>query len=265
MSNSVLNILQITDVHLRPSVGERVLGVDTADSLRAVLSQAIAQRQPDAVLATGDIAHDAEARTYARFIAILEEFYTGPRLLLAGNHDLSGPMRGYLSDPSVLSLPGWDLIGLDSHVDDSVGGEVAQSDIVALREACAAAKDKHVLLATHHPPISLDCPWLDKHRIKNGPELLEWLSEHTSVKAMVFGHAHQIVESVFEPGLENRRIALLGTPSTCFQFAPRTAKFAIDDCKPGYRWLFLAAGGGVKSEVHRVADYPLNIELPQRH
>ncbi|MEE8306822.1 MAG: hypothetical protein V3R81_06125, partial [Gammaproteobacteria bacterium] len=142
--------------------------------------------------------------------------------------------------------------------------EVAAPDIAALRAACAAATDKHVLLATHHPPILVDCPWLDKDRIKNGAELLEWLSEHTTVRAIVFGHAHQIVESAFEPSVENHRIALMGTPSTCFQFAPRSAKFAIDDTKPGYRWLFLDGDGGVSSEVHRVADYPLKIEFPKR-
>jgi Icc protein len=260
----VLNILQITDVHLRSSAGQRLLGVDTDDSLRAVLTQAFAERKPDAVLVTGDVAHDAQVQTYERFISILDAFYDGPRLLLPGNHDLWAPMQRFLSEPSVLSLPGWDLIGLDSHVDDSTGGEVAEPEMLALREACAAATDKHILLATHHPPITLDCPWIDAHRIQNGTELLAWLSEHTTVRAMVFGHAHQIVESVFESRLENRRIALLGTPSTCFQFEPRSVKFTIDDRKPGYRWLFLGSDGGVTSEVHRVADYPLKIELPQR-
>ncbi len=259
----MLNVLQITDVHLLAGTHERLLGVDTTDSLRAVLRQALSERTPDALLATGDIAHNGEPETYDRFSAIVEEYYTGPRLVLPGNHDLWAPMSRYLRQPCVLSLPGWDLIGLDSHADGSPAAQLGEPDMLALREACAAAGDNHVLLATHHPPLMVDCPWLDKDRIQNADELLEWLSEHTRVVAMVFGHAHQIIESDYESA--GRRIALLGTPSTCFQFAPRSEKFAIDDTKPGYRWLYLASDGGVTSEVRRVADYPLNIELPQRH
>ncbi len=259
----MLNVLQITDVHLLAGAHERLLGVDTADSLRAVLNQAFGERTPDALLATGDIAHNGEPETYDRFSSIVDEFYAGPRLVLPGNHDLWAPMSRHLLKPCVLSLPGWDLIGLDSHADDCSGAQLGEPDMLELRQACAAAGDNHVLLATHHPPLSVDCPWLDKDRIQNADELLEWLSEHTRVVAMVFGHAHQIIESDYESA--GRRIALLGTPSTCFQFAPRSQKFALDDTKPGYRWLYLAGNGDVTSEVRRVDDYPLNIEFPQRH
>ena len=114
------------------------------------------------------------------------------------------------------------------------------------------------MIATHHPPLEVGCPWLDKDRIQNGPELLEWLSEHAGIKGMVFGHAHQVIESAYE------HLALLGSPSTCFQFAPRSESFAVDDGKPGYRWLRLDTQGGVQTEVGRVVDYPLTLDLSER-
>ena len=259
LPDTTLCVLQVTDTHLLARPGARLLGVDTADTLCAVLDQALSERQPDALLATGDIAHEASEATYAAFERIVEQRFQGPRLVVPGNHDLWAPMRSLLREPSVLELPGWRLIGLDSHVDDEPGAVVGDPEWQRLQEICTASQGEHVLVATHHPPIEINCPWLDKDRIKNGPQLLESLAEHGHVAAMVFGHAHQVVESKF------REISLLGTPSTCFQFEPRSARFSIDDRKPGYRWLYLDGDGGVRSEVRRVDDYPLTIDLSQKH
>ncbi len=254
-ANALTTVLQITDVHLRAQPDALLLGVDTAHSVRAVLGQALAEGSPDALLVTGDVCHDPEPAAYQRFVAIVTEYFQGPMLCLPGNHDLEAPMRGLLTEPCVLHLPGWDVIGLDSHVDDETRADVSEKDLAALQESLANVDGRHVLIATHHPPVDVGSPWLDKDRIPNAQELLELLSEHPSVKGMVFGHAHQVVESVY------RDIVLLGTPSTCFQFAPNTQTFSIDDSMPGYRWLYLNADGGVVSEVRRVTDYPLNIDL----
>jgi Icc protein len=252
-ANALTTVLHITDVHLRAAPDALLLGVDTAHSMNAVLDQALAERSPDALLVTGDVSHDPEPQAYERFAAILGERFQGPVLCLPGNHDLEAPMGQLLTEPSVLHLPEWDIIGLDSHVDNETGADVSEKDLAGLNAALADADVPNVIVATHHPPIEVGCPWLDKDRIQNGQELLEFLSEHASVKGMVFGHAHQVVESVY------RDIVLLGTPSTCFQFAPNTQTFSIDDTMPGYRWLYLYADGHVASEVGRVADYPLHI------
>jgi Icc protein len=242
-------------MHLRADPNPPLLGVDTAHSLNAVLSQALSEGIPDALLVTGDLSHDPEASAYQRFTAIVAKHYQGPMLCLPGNHDLLAPMVEQLVDPCVLRLPHWDLIGLDSHVDDAVEGELLASDMSALTANLRGAQGRHVLIATHHPPVDVGCPWLDKDRIQNGQELLDSLSEHASVKGMVFGHVHQVVET------EYRDIRLMGTPSTCFQFAPNTQTFSLDDRMPGYRWLHLYSDGSLRSEVRRVADYSLNIDV----
>ncbi|MCZ6710737.1 MAG: phosphodiesterase [Gammaproteobacteria bacterium] len=254
-ANALTTVLHITDVHLRAAPEALLLGVDTAHSVNAVLDQALAERSPDALLVTGDVSHDPEPAAYRRFAAIVAEHFQGPLLCLPGNHDLQAPMRHLLSEPCVLHLPGWDIIGLDSHVDNETEADVSDQDLARLKATLANVDERHVLVATHHPPIEVGCPWLDKDRIQNGQELLEFLSERASVKGLVFGHVHQVVESVY------RDIVLLGTPSTCFQFAPNTQTFSIDDTMPGYRWLYLYADGHVATEVGRVADYPLHIDL----
>ena len=256
--NRVTTVLQITDCHLRSETGKRLLGVDTEDSLRAVLSQALDEVTPDALLVTGDIAHDPSLDTYSRFAALVREYFSGPMLCIPGNHDLWAPMRSILCDPARLDLGNWQVIGIDTHVDDDVAACLRPADEQRLQEACVTAQGRHLLIACHHPPIGLECPWIDKHRIPGGDELLGWLSEHTCVKGMVFGHAHQIVDSSV------KHIALMGTPSSCFQFAPHTERFTIDTTMPGYRWLYLADDGTIATDVRRVEDYPLHIDLTQR-
>jgi Icc protein len=253
---SDLTVLQITDVHLRAEIGERLLGIDTWDSVNAVLDQALTEARPDALLVTGDIAHDPVPEVYQRFETLIRSRYDGPVLMLPGNHDVLAAM-GERAATKSLDLGAWVVLALDSHIDDAPQASVDEDEFALLKTGCMQSRDKHTLVATHHPPIDVDCPWLDKDRIQNGNELLEWMSEHSTVRAMVFGHAHQVVES------SHRRIKLLGTPSTCMQFAPHTDRFALDDQPPGYRWLNLERDGGVSSTVRRVADYPMTIDLSQ--
>lgn len=254
--SSDLAVLQITDVHLMGEIGERLLGIDTWDSINAVLEQALGEANPDAILVTGDIAHHPSPHVYERFEALLRSLYEGPVLMLPGNHDVLAAM-GDLALERRLDLGSWVLLALDSHIDDAPQADVDDAELAALKSACAEAGGKHALVATHHPPIPVGCPWLDKDRIQIGGELLEWLSEHSTVRAMVFGHAHQEVES------SHRQIKLFGTPSTCMQFAPRTERFAVDEQQPGYRWLYLRRDGAISSRVGRLADFPMTVDLSQ--
>ena len=261
---ATLTLLQLTDLHLLAEPDSRLLGVDTEASLRAVLGQAFAERQPDAVLATGDITHHGDSVAYQRFDQAVSDHFSGPVMVLPGNHDESAPMAGYLEQTTALELASWSIIGVDSHEDGQPGALLTADDEARLRQQCldAAARGQRTIIATHHPIVEVGCPWLDKDRIQNADELLEWLAEQTTVAAVIFGHAHQVIESRY------RHIHLFGTPATCFQFEPHSSSFAIDmdpaRGKPGYRWLLLHEDGTVTTQVKRVEDYPLEIELPPR-
>lgn len=255
-------VLQITDSHVRAREGLPLLGVDTADSLRAVLAQAFAEAVPDLLVASGDLAHDPEPESYRRFRDVLAPFNPGAVLYLPGNHDGLGPLTRTLPGPDTVRLGDWEVLGFDSHADDQPEADLSAEDREALQQRVRASSARFLLLVCHHPPVDVGCPWLDKDRIQSGAELLESLADDTRVRGMVFGHVHQAVET------RHRHIALLGAPSTCFQFAPGSPRFAIDEAngsrQPGYRWLNLYADGTVVTEVKRVRDYPLNIDLSNR-
>ncbi|MFU8814141.1 MAG: phosphodiesterase, partial [Pseudomonadales bacterium] len=149
-----------------------------------------------------------------------------------------------------------------THVDGQAQGLLGAARRQALLARIASATGAHILLACHHPPLSIDSPWLDQQRIPDGRELLESVAADDRVRGLVFGHVHQEVTTRFAG------LAVLGTPSTCFQFEPGSQRFAIDRSPrsgvPGYRWLELHADGALASDVRRADGYAMNIDLPHR-
>ena len=251
------SVLHITDLHLLERPGAKLLGVDTAASLDAVLDVALAERRPAAMLVTGDIAHEPTVATYRRFLNRLGERFDGPLLCLPGNHDRLAPMQAAGLPMAPINIDGWWLAGWDTHEDERPAARFDAAGWQALCDWVAQAGPKGIV-ATHHPLVAVDCPWLDKDRLANAQELLQCLSKMASVKALVFGHAHQALDRRHGP------LPLLGTPSTCFQFRPRSDAFSIDDAAPGYRWLHLRNNGRVGTEVGRAQGFPMTIDLSRR-
>ena len=246
-----LHILQVTDCHLFADPDATLLGVPVRDSLRAVLDSACAERRPDALLATGDIAQRPEPATYRLFLETVREHYDGPLLCVPGNHDLGAPFAATLPTEG-LALGGWRLLGVDTHVDDMAGGSVTPAELERL--AGALAGPGPTLVAGHHCPVATGCRWLDEHRIDNGDALMEVL-RRGGARAYAFGHIHQPFDQRPAGGLPT-----YGTPSTCFQFASNAPTFALDDAKPGCRWFALGADGGVRTRVARAEAFPLRID-----
>ena len=246
-SPGVRSVLHITDLHLLESEEKRLLDTDTTETLRAVLAAATGERQPAAVLATGDIAHDPVVSTYRHCLEVLGEFHAGPLLCLPGNHDLLQPMVDAGMPMQALELGPWHILPWDTHEDDGPSAVWDEAAWQALLNEIERAKG-HQVVATHHPLVDVGCPWLDKDRLGNAPELLECLAEASSVKSVVFGHAHQTVEE------RHGDMAILGTPSTCFQFEPHSLEFGLDGSAPGYRWLHLHDDGSLRTEVRRIKE-----------
>jgi len=261
-------LLQITDSHLLADPAATLLGVDTAATLVAVLEQALAEHLPDAVLATGDVAHDPDdPAAYERFRRLLEARYAGPLLTLPGNHDVGAPLAAVLGHTPALRLGSWEVLTFDSHRDGQAEASFTAGDRRALETRLQASRAVHLLLACHHPPLPVGCPWLDKDCIPEGAEVLESLAAAargpaqapSRLRALVCGHVHQAFAAA-HAGVE-----VLATPSTCFQFQPGSRRFAVDrgaeSGMPGYRWIELGADGRVTSRVRRLTGAPLNIDF----
>ena len=242
-----LTVLQITDTHLLDSPLETMHGVNTQNSLQAVLDHAIGEVAPDVVLATGDIAESATATVYRRFRDTITSRFGGPCLCVPGNHDRQDPFEPILSRCRHFrhTAPRWDIIGIDTHIEDHVEGHVREDELRRLdAELAAAAGD--VVVVGHHCPIDIGSPRFDAHRIVNGDQLTRLLNAHDRVRAYVCGHIHQPFDAFAGD------VRILATPSTCFQYAPGDADDPLDDAAPGYRWLELRESGNFDTGVARI-------------
>ena len=81
------------------------------------------------------------------------------------------------------------------------------------------------------------------------------LARYPQVKAVLWGHVHQEFDQ------QAAGIRWLATPSTCIQFTPRSADFAVEEKAPGYRWLRLYADGQLETGVSRVQGVKFELDI----
>ena len=230
--------------------GQTLLETDTEATLASVLEAAFAEidvADCDAIIASGDLAHQATEAVYRRFHGLITRFFNGPLLCLPGNHDVLSAMQAASLPMQSIIWSDWQLVALDSHEDDKPQSLITEIDRQALSQAVAGTQSRHILLATHHPLVEVQCPWLDRDRIVGPLELLNWLNQEANerLRGAVFGHAHQEVQAMVGPW------PVFGVPSTCFQFQPQSARFALDGLAPGYQWLELQDDGQIIRTVRR--------------
>jgi len=244
-------ILQITDTHLFETPDRELGGVNTCQTLGAVVAD-IASHHPvfDALLLTGDLSQDETAESYELLSRTLAPLRGAPVHAIPGNHDDPHHLRARLGEADIqvageLALGNWRIVMLDSQVPGAVYGELGSRQLGRLGDSLAG-EDRHVMLALHHPPLDIGCPWLDRSRCGDGEALLA-VARQRSVKAMFCGHVHQTFEAT------RGGVRILTTPSTCVQFKPGMEDFAIDDAVgPGYRVLSLEENGDWSTRVRRV-------------
>lgn len=248
-----LRVVQITDCHLGSQPGTRLLNIDTDSSLQAVLGR-VRQRhpQPDLLLVTGDISDSGSAAAYQRLHDATRDF---PRARwLPGNHDDTATLQQTLAGADCIqrefAAQHWHIIMLDTSVAGEVGGALADTELVALRDCLATLqRDRptcHALICIHHPVVPVGCAWLDGQRVANADAFWREISAFPQVRAVLCGHVHQ----PFDQQLQGVRV--LTSPSTAWQFAADSADFRVDTLAPGYRWLELHADGRIDTGIERV-------------
>lgn len=263
-----LDVLHLTDLHLRARPQDELYGVNTEATFRATLARALGDpaRRPDVILATGDLAEDPYPGVYARLRAALEPAGV-PVLCLPGNHDDPVALRGVLDDGLFSYCPArrfgaWHLIALDSHLPGSPAGELGPRGLARVAAELDAAGDAWVLVAVHHQPLPMDSAWLDDFGLRDGAQLLELLGRHPRARAVTWGHVHQASDRRHGP---DGRLRLLSTPSTCAQFSPGTDRCVMDTRPPGFRRLRLGADGSVATEVHWLEELAPAVRPPDSY
>jgi Icc protein len=236
------HVLQLSDLHVLPE-GGRLLGVDTTLTLEAVLRAAAASGGIDAVVVSGDVAHQPTPEVYARTATLVESYLGVPTLWLPGNHDEAGTMASCLPAERDLVLGDWLLLGIDTHVDGAEGGSISGAEFDRIDRLLARSGARFVLAFGHHPCVPVGTPWLDVGCIENSEALLARLAEDSRVRGYAFGHIHHAAAYAGAPW------PLLSAPSTCFAFAQGGERFGVVPGPPGCRRFTLGSDGRMESHV----------------
>lgn len=248
-------ILQLSDLHLMADPLAELKGWRTRDKVERVLDRVRLEADRggvDQIVITGDLAHDELRETYLVLRDLLGEL-RDRCLLLPGNHDDREFMREVFpeacaSDDDFISFSvaagRWRLIGLDSHVQGEVAGELGARQLDWLAHELAWHADQPTVLFLHHPPFAVESKWVDAIGLRDADALLACLIGFEQVKAVCAGHVHQQFEA------EASGVHMLTTPSASLQFTPQADEFCLDELPAGFRVLHLAED--FRSEVVRL-------------
>ncbi|MET0003933.1 MAG: 3',5'-cyclic-AMP phosphodiesterase [Candidatus Thiodiazotropha sp.] len=255
-----LNLLQLTDSHLYADPSRCLLGINTLETFDHVLAQALQETgNPDFILATGDLVHDASDSGYKRLLGRLQ-LTEIPTYCLPGNHDIPGKMKQILNQDNVHCIPsvqakGWSLIFLDSTIANSDSGRIDENQLELLGVLLRAHADKHTMICLHHHPVPVGSRWMDTMVLENPDAFFKLIDANPQVQAVLCGHIHQAFDT------EYRGVRLMGSPSTCVQFIPRVDDFAIDAIPPGYRWMSLQPDGTIRTGLNSLPKIPSGLDL----
>jgi Icc protein len=255
-----IRLLQLTDCHIGPNDSEELLGLNTNESLNDVIDHVRTHHEAwDLLLTTGDIANNGGARTYIRFLDILQKSEIPHRAFgwLPGNHDSPVDMNEALDSEQLtkeILIGSWLILLLNTQVPGHTHGNLVEAELNLLDDALAHHRDRHVLIFMHHQPVPVGCAWVDNQKVRSEYAFFKILDQYKHVKAVVWGHVHQ------EFSRMRKDVQLLATPSTSIQFTPNSDDFAVDHQMPGYRWFVLNPDGSFTTQVERIAPKSYSIE-----
>lgn len=244
-----LSLIQLTDLHIaRPARLIDGCQTTTHQTLDTVLDS-VKQEDFDAVLCTGDITdapHEGAYRDAFERLATLQR----PVYCLPGNHDdaaMAAPLardHGLQWDEEV-RLGDWQLVFLDSSLDDDVHGGFSTRELERLDDLLIASNAPHTLVTLHHHPVPTESLWMDKLMLQRAGDLFDVLDRHTNIRGLLWGHIHQEFDQL------RNGVRLLGSPSTSKQFTRFSEHYSVDaSLPPAFRRLRLKPTGEIETEVH---------------
>lgn len=249
MSLDGCRIAQFSDLHLSTQDDGLSKGVDCWAQLKKMLNHLSYQESVQALVLTGDIAHDELRKTYECLYEVLQA-QDIPYWLVPGNHDDPGLMREIFSEQVHDELEsmsfctvvdGVAVIGLDTHEPGSDGGYLSPATLDWFYRQCELNAESPVMVFMHHPPLDTGDDFFDSIGLRERDSFWVNMKRYPQVKSFGFGHLHRSL-------LLNEQPWVQGAPSTAFgmERTPDGWKTHLD--KAGYLiWSWTPSG--VKTEV----------------
>ena len=241
-------IVQISDCHLPADDQQEYRGIKPYEKLQALLYK-VEQLKPDLLLATGDLSEDGSIESYQALKQFFEPFDI-PILTLPGNHDdaelLAGTFPGSPVDRVEVSEYGpWQIIRMNSCLPGKPEGRLGEPMLKELDKILGDSTQRSRLIALHHQPLPMACPWIDRFPLLEPEAFLHLVDQYPQVKTVVWGHVHQVYE------VDRNGTTMLGGPSSAINCLPGVRKFTTDPAGPAARWIELKADGTLQSGIVR--------------
>ncbi len=259
IGNRPARVIQITDPHIFRRENGCLLGLNTRNSLKAIIEDIKKQDfNADLILATGDISQDQSPESYRFFSEVMGQLEI-PICWIPGNHDdvyqMASSLDGeYFSLAKKINIGKWQIILLDSSLTGQVYGRLGREQRRFLKNAIKSCNSDYILPVLHHHPVDIKCQWLDPLGLEDAEKLFEMLDNCSLVRGLLWGHIHQIYDQY------RGKIRMLATPSSAVQFKPFSKEFAADTESPGYRILELDADGEIETEVKRIDHIDFTVD-----
>lgn len=199
-----MQIVQLSDLHLRASGKLLYRQIDTAAALAAAIERINGlSPRPQRVVLSGDLVDRGGADEYAHLRQRLAALAV-PWLLMPGNHDrretlrAAFPEQAWAGDPLCCQradLDGLTLLLLDSTVPGEEGGEIGDAQLAWLEAACP--DDRPGVLFLHHPPIDTGIAGMDRFGLAGAGRLADWLATRPNVLLVAAGHVHRMIAGEF--------------------------------------------------------------------
>jgi len=204
------SFIQISDCHIDND--KFVMGVDSQKNLSAIVGN-ISKQYFDALLISGDLAHNGTLESYQKLQKILNPIES-KIYILPGNHDDFSNLtqifnKSYLSN---LTIGYWEVINIDSVQVGKVSGRLNDEQLHSLSQKISSSSAQYINLCLHHPPVSMESDWDDTLSLENPEDLFAVIDQFDNIKAIMWGHAHQCSE------FNRKGVKLFSCPSTALQF-----------------------------------------------
>ena len=204
------SFIQISDSHIDDD--KLVMGVDSQANLGAIVST-ISNHYYEALLISGDLAHNGTLESYQKLRKILNPIET-KIYVLPGNHDDLLNLSQVFNQSFLCNfiIGCWEVITIDSVQVDKKSGRLNDEQLHSLSQQISSSSAKYIALCLHHPPVSMQSDWDDEMSLENPEDLFAVIDQFDNIKAVMWGHAHQCSES-------NRNgVKLFSCPSTAVQY-----------------------------------------------
>ena len=204
------SFIQISDSHIDND--KVVMGVDSQANLVAIVNM-ISEQYFDALLISGDLAHNGMLESYQKLQKILNPIET-KIYVFPGNHDDLSNLSQIFNQSSLCNfiIGCWEIISIDSVQVDKVSGRLSDEKLHSLSQQISSSSAEYIALCLHHPPVSMQSDWDDEMSLENPDDLFSVIDQFDNIKAVMWGHAHQCSE------FNRKSVKLFSCPSTALQF-----------------------------------------------